>query len=499
MSKLGLKSFRRNSYEEIKRLIASKYPIVWLESWEEDRVETTLKKIAEKGFSTPMTYASWSQTGGLQSGEKVKDINEVLHQFILDSKPGLLLIKDFSWELASPAHLKRSLRDVYHFTKGAFKTVFLLSPYSSIPEDLTKEIYPLEFALPDEADLENIFQSVLKAFPKVKNSLSEEQTNLLLRGALGLTGDEAKLIFQKILVGRQELNEDALNMVYSEKARIVRRDGLLEFIETRYSLDDIGGLENLKEWLKDRANFFSEEAQKAGLSMPKGLLMTGVSGCGKSLCTQAIAAAWGLPIYRLDINRVYGGALGAPEEGFRRAIQQIESVAPAILWLEEIEKSVAGYEQGDKGVTARIFSSFLTWLQEHRSPVFVAATANEINRLPPELLRKGRFDEIFFVDLPHEKEREQIFAVHLKKRGIDPEKFKLTELAKSTVNFNGAEIEQCVVSGLVIAFKDHQRDLSQEDIFRAAGRTVPLATTMAEQIKEIKRWADTRAVKASKV
>ena len=244
--------------------------------------------------------------------------------------------------------------------------------------------------------------------------------------------------------------------------------------------------------------FFSKEAQEAGMQIPKGLLMTGVSGCGKSLCTQAIAAAWGLPLYRLDINRVYGGAVGTPEESFRKAIQQIEAVAPAILWMEEIEKSVAGYRQGDQGITARIFSSFLTWLQEHDSPVFVAATANEIDRLPPELLRKGRFDEIFFVDLPLEHERAAIFEVHLQKRGHNTQNFNLMELAKGSSNFNGAEIEQAVISGKVQAFKDGNRQLIQEDIFKAIGKTVPLATTMAEQIKEIKRWADTRAVKASR-
>jgi SpoVK/Ycf46/Vps4 family AAA+-type ATPase len=216
----------------------------------------------------------------------------------------------------------------------------------------------------------------------------------MLKGALGLTGDEAKFVFQKMLVGKAELNEDALETIFEEKARIIRREGLLEYVPTKFSLSDIGGLENLKEWLKNRSDFFSKEAQAAGLKIPKGVLMTGVSGCGKSLSTQAIAAAWSLPLYKLDMNRLYGGALGTPEESFRRAIQQVESVAPAILWLEEIEKGVAGYEQGDKGVTARIFSSFLTWLQEHTTPVFVAATANEINRLPPELLRKGRFDDL---------------------------------------------------------------------------------------------------------
>lgn len=492
MEKLKVKSQRKNSFEEIKRLIASKYPIVWIESWEEDRVEQSLQRVAEKGFTNPIKYSEWKQTTGQT------DILARLQEFAGQEESGILLIKDFNWELAPASHLKRSLRDVFHLTKSSFKTLFLLSPYAYLPDDMLKEILTIDFALPDEDELENVFQSVLKAFPKVKNNLSDEQKGKLLKGALGLTIDEAKLAFQRMMVGHSELNEASLDTLFSEKSRIVKRDGLLEFVPTKYKLTDIGGLENLKTWLEDRAHFFSEDARQAGLQMPKGILMTGVSGCGKSLCTQAIAAAWGLPLYRLDINRVYGGELGTPEEGFRRAIKQVESVAPAILWMEEIEKSVAGYQQGDQGVTARIFSTFLTWMQEHTTPVFVAATANEINRLPPELLRKGRFDEIFFVDLPSEKERSQIFEVHLKKRNADMSKFNLTELAKATVDYNGAEIEQSVIAGLVLAFKDGKRPLQQSDLFSSIGRTVPLATTMAESIKEIKRWADKRAVRASK-
>ncbi len=497
MAQLELKSQRKNSFEEIKKLIASKYPLVWIESWEEERVETTLKKVAAQGFSQPVQFMTWSETRGFGDQPKATLV-EALEHFMNLQGSGILLIKDFSWKAAPESLLKRTLRDVFQTTKGSFKTVFLLSPFADIPDDMLKEIISIDFALPDEGDLSQIFDSVLKGVPKVKVTLTDEQKQKILQGALGLTLDEAKFIFQKMLVGKSELNEEAVSIVYEEKARLIRREGLLEYVPLKYSLNDIGGLENLKDWLHDRAHFFSKAAQQAGIRMPKGILMTGISGCGKSLSTQAIAAAWGLPLYRLDMNRVYGGALGTPEECFRRAIMQIEAVAPAILWLEEIEKGVAGYEQGDKGVTARIFSSFLTWLQEHSTPVFVAATANEINKLPPELLRKGRFDEIFFVDLPSEEERKQIFKVHLEKRKADLSQFNLTELAKASVNFNGAEVEQTVVSGLVLAFKDGKRPLKQDDVFMAAGRMVPLATTMAEQIKEIKRWADTRAVKASR-
>ncbi|MDB5037139.1 MAG: ATPase central domain protein [Bacteriovoracaceae bacterium] len=491
------KAFRKNSFDEAKRLIASKYPIVWIESWEEERVEQMLKRVSSSGFSQPLTFSAWSETKGFGTGEKTSII-EALELFISQKESGILLIKDFSWNLAPISLLKRTLRDLFQQAKSSFKTLFLLSAFSDIPEDTLKEIITMDFALPDETDLQTIFEGVLKGSPKVKVVLNDEQRMKLLKGALGLTGDEAKFVFQKMMVGKSELSEDALEIVFEEKARIIKREGLLEYVPTKFTLDDIGGLDNLKDWLKNRSDFFSKEAQAAGLKIPKGVLMTGVSGCGKSLSTQAIAAAWGLPLYRLDMNRVYGGAMGAPEEAFRKAISQIEAVAPAILWLEEIEKGVAGYEQGDKGVTARIFSSFLTWLQEHSSPVFVAATANEINKLPPELLRKGRFDEIFFVDLPSEAERGNIFKVHIAKRNLDATKYVFTDLAKATNNFNGAEIEQVVVSGLVLAFQDGKRELSQDDMFKVAGRMVPLATTMSEQIKEIKRWADTRAVKASR-
>jgi len=262
-------------------------------------------------------------------------------------------------------------------------------------------------------------------------------------------------------------------------------------------MTEIGGLDNLKEWLQARTRFLSKEAQNFGLSAPKGLLLTGISGCGKSSCVKAISQYWRLPLMRLDMTKIYGGAVGNPEESMRRALQTVEAVAHVILWIEEIEKGVAGFAQGDGGVTARIFSSFLTWMQEKKSLVFIAATANQIDQLPPELLRKGRFDEIFFTDLPDEKERAEIFKVHIAKRNHDPLKFKLIDLSKSTPGFSGAEIEQVVASGMFTAF-NQKRKFNDLDLYKEISKTVPLSTTMSEQIKEIKRWADKRAVRASK-
>jgi hypothetical protein len=231
MSKPQLKSFRKNSYDEIKRLVASKYPVIWIESWEEERAEAVLKKIAASAFSQPVPLQTWSETRGFGDGQKTNVI-EAIEKFLNDSGTGLMLIKDFSWNMASPTLLKRTIRDVFQMTKGSFKTLFLLSPKAEIPEDLLKEIITVDFALPDETDLQTIFDGVLKNAPKVKIGLNEEQKMKLLKGALGLTGDEAKLIFQKMLVGKNELNEDALNIIYEEKARIVKRDGLLDFVPT---------------------------------------------------------------------------------------------------------------------------------------------------------------------------------------------------------------------------------------------------------------------------
>ena len=261
-------------------------------------------------------------------------------------------------------------------------------------------------------------------------------------------------------------------------------------------MQEIGGLNNLKAWLAARSRFFSKDAKEFGLTYPKGVLLTGISGCGKSSCVKAISQYWRLPLMRLDMTKVYGGTLGNPEETMRKALKTTEAVAPVILWIEEIEKGVAGFNQGDGGVTARIFSSFLTWMQEKQSLVFVAATANEIDKLPPELLRKGRFDEIFFVDLPTEAERVDIFKVHIAKRKHDPSKFSLINLAKASNNFNGAEIEQVVAAGMFEAFNE-KRQFNDQDLYKMISKTVPLATTMSEPIKEIKRWADKRAVKAS--
>jgi SpoVK/Ycf46/Vps4 family AAA+-type ATPase len=388
------------------------------------------------------------------------------------------------------------LRDVYQALKGNYKTVFVAAPQLAIPNDLAREIQIFDLGLPTMAELVQLFDQVCQGIKNVQVDLSDEDKEEFGKAALGMTLDEARLTFNKSALGKTRISMSDLAAVIEEKSRMVRREGLLEFIPVEFGMEEVGGLANLKKWLEVRGRFFTKDARDFGITAPKGVLMTGISGCGKSLCVKAISQYWRLPLMRLDMMRIFSGVAGNPEHAMRRALETVEALAPVVLWIDEIENALAGQREGDGGVTNRIFSSFLTWMQERKQMVFLAATANQINQLPAELLRKGRFDEIFFVDLPGEDDRKEIFRVHLQKRGHDPSKFSLVNLAKGTNNFNGAEIEQCVVSGLFEAFNE-KRPLHENDLYKTMGRIVPLATTMAETIKEIKRWADTRAVKAS--
>jgi vesicle-fusing ATPase len=269
-------------------------------------------------------------------------------------------------------------------------------------------------------------------------------------------------------------------------------------VRSRVDIDKVGGLENIKEWLEVRRLAFSSEAKEFGLDTPKGILLMGISGCGKSLCAKAIATAWNLPLLRLDLNQVYSEAFGSPEEAFRKAIKTVEAAAPCVLWIDEIEAGItrSGEKSGDSP-TSRIFGYFLTWMQEKAYPVFVTATANQIDLLPPEILRKGRFDEIFFITLPNLKERKEIFRIHLQNRGKNPESFNLDSLAKNTEGLSGAEIEQAVISALFESYSKG-KELDDRELIIAASTIVPLSTTMREEISKLERWASNRAVKASR-
>jgi AAA+ superfamily predicted ATPase len=487
--------------EEIRKHIISKYSLINVVTFEDFRCGKTLAELCKVGFKTPLEFFSWSSTEGLvQNDKKIDNTHDPIKalDFVFAFEgSAIFLFKDLYTDLKTNPKLVRKLRDAYQALKNNFKTIIMTSPTPYVPNELSKEVALVDFPLPTSAELEKLFAMTLESVKGVPVELTDQDKDDFVKSATGLTWDEARLAFLHSFSGRKTITRDAVKVVIEEKSRIVRKDGILEYIDVDFAMSEIGGLDNLKEWLLARTRFFSKEAQKFGLSAPKGLLLTGIAGCGKSSCVKAISQYWRLPLMRLDMTKIYGGVVGNPEESMRRALITVEAVAPVILWIEEIEKGVAGFTQGDGGVTARIFSSFLTWMQEKKSLVFVAATANQIDQLPPELLRKGRFDEIFFTDLPDEKERSEIFKVHIAKRNHDPAKFKLVDLAKATPGFSGAEIEQVVASGMYTAFSQ-KRKFNDLDLYKEVAKTVPLSTTMSEQIKEIKRWADKRAVRASK-
>jgi SpoVK/Ycf46/Vps4 family AAA+-type ATPase len=341
--------------------------------------------------------------------------------------------------------------------------------------------------------------SEVAQFRHLKIELDESGRERLLQAALGLTLGEAENVFAKIIVKEERLSGEDVNEVFAEKQQIIRKSGLLEYYATNENFSNVGGMGVLKDWLDKRSLAFSAEARAFGLPPPKGILMLGVQGCGKSLCAKAVSTQWQLPLLRFDMGRMFGSLVGSSEENVRRAIAVAESVAPAVLWVDEIDKAFAGSQGSgatDGGTTARVFGTFLTWLSEKTAPVFVVATANDISQLPPELLRKGRLDEIFFVDLPGEEERAEVFRIHITKRGREAAEFDIADLASRTRDFSGAEIEEVINSALYDAFYD-KAQLRTEHILKAVAETVPLAKTMDEQIGRLRSWAEGRARNAS--
>jgi SpoVK/Ycf46/Vps4 family AAA+-type ATPase len=488
--------------EAIEGFIKAGYPLLYLISWEEERIESRLKLIGEKLQGDSLNFCTWSCTEGMRNGaDKVLGTQEIIPALdkVIDNKEsGFYIFKDLHFFLDDPK-LIRKLKDVSQRLRKSTKTLFILSPSLILPNELEREVTVVDVGLPDEDEARAVLDSVISSSSdKIQDYATLALKEKAARALLGLGAAEMELALRRALIGRENIDEsELLDALLEEKAHLIRKSGTLEFVRIRVGLDSIGGLENLKEWLQTRALAFSPKAKEFGLDVPKGVLIMGISGCGKSLCAKAVATAWGLPLLRLELNQVYGGTFGSPEEVFRSTIKTVEAAAPCVLWIDEIEAGItrAGEKTSDSPAS-RIFGYFLTWMQEKQYPVFVAATANQIDLLPPEILRKGRFDEIFFVSLPSQKDRKEIFRIHLRDREKDPDSFDLDSLAKNTEGLSGAEIEQAVVSALFESFSK-RKDLDNKELIIAASSIVPLSTTMREDISKLERWAANRATKAS--
>ncbi len=492
---------------ELDVLIRARYPLVYLVTSEEQRLEEILGELAETHGKACLGWSiakGFARIGASKLGAVPEDAREPLQALAAVEKltePSLVVLKDFHPFLQDPA-VVRGLRELAHALKSTFTTVVLLSPTLVIPPEIEKEVSVLDVPLPSYRDLLHLLKEivdVVRQGNRARIDLTKDDADQLIKAAQGLTLSEAENAFAKAIAKDGRLSKDDVPLVLEEKRQVIRKSGLLEYYPTEEKLQNVGGLDLLKTWLARRGAAFSEAARKFGLPEPKGLLLLGVQGCGKSLTSKAIAAQWRLPLLRLDMGRIFSGLIGSSEENLRRAIGVADSVAPVVLWIDEIEKGFAGVAssgQVDAGVTARVMGTLLTWLQEKTAPVFVVATANRIEQLPPELLRKGRFDEIFFIDLPAAAERREIFAIHIAKRGRNAVGYDLDVLARRADGFSGAEIEQAVISGLYDAFAEG-KELEQRHLERAVTESLPLSTTMREEIDHLRDWARTRTRAAS--
>lgn len=494
-------------FNKLGYMLKAYYPIIYLTSFEYQRTKQKIQGIVS-GITNNVNIFEWNCVDGLtkKSGGSIIEIEnkeepqEVL-KYILSNEDkenkDIFILEDFNNYIEEYAiiNLMRKIAEKAKFTNTH---VIIISASYKLPSELEKYITVLNIPLPNRTDIE---KTLLQVESDCHKSLKPDLRTRLIDAALGMTSMEADLAFCLAAV-KDGLGENSPYTVSSEKEQIIRKSGILDYFPKNESLKDVGGMEVLKDWLFKRQKAYENNAREFGLQEPKGLLLLGVPGCGKSLTAKTIASFWNMPLLRLDVGKVYQGLVGSSEDNIRKAIATAEAVAPCVLWIDEIEKGLSGVQSSgstDGGVTSRIFSTILTWMQEKTSPVFVVATANNINLLPPELLRKGRFDEIFFVDLPTEKERQKIFAIHLSKKGQKPDKFPLETFGKKTEGFNGAEIEECIKEAMFAAYVDNPAspELKAIHIIKAIKETVPLSTTMKEQISSLRQWARTRAKNAS--
>ena len=493
---------KNNSGITIETLIRARYPLIYVVSFEESRVDDEMSRITK---DRKKELYKWSITKGLEMPDgsllsDFKDPIKVLEYILQADVNGVFVMKDYHPYLNEPV-VVRKLRDVAHALKTSMKNVVFISPVLKIPMELEKEFSVIDYNLPGKEEISEIIKNIsanIGDISKLEISKNPTLFQKVTEAALGLTAEEAENVFAKSLVQTGDFD---LKIILSEKEQIIRKSGVLEYCHVNENMQGVGGLDELKKWLNKRGKAFTPEAREFGLPEPRGILLLGIPGCGKSLTAKAISSMWQLPLLKLDVGKVFSSLVGSSEENVRRAIQTAESIAPSILWLDEMEKGFSGLGssgQTDGGTTARVFGTFLTWLQEKKTPVFVVATCNNVSQMPPELLRKGRFDEIFFVDLPSREERKEIFKIHLEKRHRNVNSFDLNKLSDEAVGFSGSEIEEIIVSALYDAF-DNNEDINQTYIENTIKSMIPLSQTMEEQIKGTREWAKIRAKRASSI
>jgi len=495
-------------YEEIKLFSKAKYPFLWIQTSEEARLARMLKRVAEE---LQRDLLCWTSTDGLRNTKKepvggagTKDPQVMLDGVKKFPNAAIIMLKD-PHKFLQDIRTNRKFRDVYHDMKSMRKTIVICSPVLDIPAELSQEITIVDFALPDEEELGLILdeginglreqaeddEKAQEILPGIEQQLKQGRDQII-RAMMGLTSETAENIVAKCIA----MHSLDIEIILQEKQQAIRKSGLLEFYSAEKNVE-VGGLDVLKKWLDLREQASSPEAEAYGLPSPKGIILIGIPGTGKSLIAKSLAARWKKPLVRLDVGSLFGSLVGQSEDRARKALQLAEGIAPCILWVDEIEKAFS-FGGGDNGTSQRVFATILTWMQEKKKSVFLIATANNISALPPELQRKGRFDEIFFLDLPNAQERKEIFEVHLKRLGHNVKEFDMGELVTQSDTFVGAEIEQSIIDAMFVAFSEKRRKVVTKDIITILKKVVPQARSQGEAIEALRNFLrEGRAISAS--
>jgi SpoVK/Ycf46/Vps4 family AAA+-type ATPase len=490
-----------NFLNEFVLLLKSRYPIIYISTTEEERVEYLIRYCAKK--YVPRTYNSWDFVDGYQGnpndkGFAARNPLEALDliEKLTPETASLFVLKDYD-NFLKDFSIIRKLKNLSRSLKTQPKNIIIVSSEINIPESLREFITLLKFPLPNYTE---ILEELKRLTLSLQQDVKEETLFDIASACQGLSLEKIRRVLSKVIAKYGEINDLSSNLILEEKQQIIQQTQLLEFCRNDKTLGDLGGLDNFKLWLNMRARAFSQDALNYGLPYPKGLLLVGVQGTGKSIAAKIIAYEWKLPLLRLDFGRLFASLIGQSEQRIRKMIEISEALSPCILWVDEIDKAFAGAQSsGDSGTTSRVLATFITWLSEKTTPVFVVATANNIEYIPSEILRKGRFDEMFFLNLPTNEERKSIFEVHLKRYRPDSvDGFQTTLLSDLSKEFSGAEIEQVVIEAMRLGFNE-DREFNNEDLITSIQNSVPLAKTKSKEINAIKDWAESgNVISASK-
>ena len=486
-----------NFNNELALFLKARYPIIYINTIEEDRVEYVIRKNIKTnlnrsiyswdfvdGYTNNPNNEGFAKRNPLQALELIERLNA--------ETPALFLLKDFN-RFLSDLSISRKLRNVSRILKLQPKTIIIIGSDLNIPKELQDLITVLEFQLPLE---DEISQELTRLVNSLKIKIDSELFENLTRACQGLSLERIRRVLSKIIATYKIIDNNSIAVLLSEKKQIISQTEILEYSSVNETITNLGGLDNLKDWLKKRKTAFSIQASNYGLPTPRGLLLIGIQGTGKSLTAKAIANDWQLPLLKLDVGKLFGGIVGESESRLRQMINVAETISPCILWIDEIDKAFTNTDsKGDSGTSNRVLATFISWLSEKTRPVFVIATANNIDLLPLEVIRKGRFDEIFFLDLPKQEEREEIFRIHIQEfRPNTFESFDYSRLAQDSESFSGAEIRQSIIEGMYQAFYE-KREFTTDDICSALKELIPLAHLETDQMLKLKNWASSGRIR----